>query len=111
MDGWPTCERCGNAYDKPLVIRHYEDQRELIFDSFECAIDALAPKCGRCGIRIVGHGVEQDGRTFCSASCARMAGSGEGLADRADATGSTTTAEEDGTSGRVGSPTRPPSDS
>jgi len=30
------------------------------FDSFECAIHALAPTCENCGIRIVGHGLEKD---------------------------------------------------
>jgi hypothetical protein len=28
------------------------------FDSFECAIQALAPTCEHCGCRILGHGVE-----------------------------------------------------
>jgi hypothetical protein len=25
------------------------------FDSFECVIDAVAPTCKHCGMRIVGH--------------------------------------------------------
>ena len=32
------------------------------FHSFECAIHALAPNCAYCGYRILGHGVEADGR-------------------------------------------------
>jgi hypothetical protein len=31
------------------------------FDSFECAIQALAPTCEHCGCRILGHGVEAHG--------------------------------------------------
>ena len=53
-----------------------------VFDSFECAIHALAPVCGHCGCRVVGHGVEGDGSVFCCAHCAETAGV-EGVADRA----------------------------
>src|SRR3712207_6983387 len=44
------------------------------FDSFECAIHMLAPTCEHCGCRIIGHGVEADGRIFCCAHCAQHAG-------------------------------------
>jgi hypothetical protein len=50
------CDVCGNDYD-------------------------LAPACGHCGCRIVGHGVEADGSMFCCAHCAREEGV-SGLADR-----------------------------
>jgi hypothetical protein len=52
------------------------------FDSFECAIHALAPTCEYCGVRVIGHGVEADGHFYCCAHCASMAGQG-GVADRA----------------------------
>jgi site-specific DNA recombinase len=52
------------------------------FDSFECAIHALAPTCEYCRIKVIGHGVEADGRFFCCAHCASRAGV-EGVADRA----------------------------
>ena len=52
------------------------------FDSFECAIAKLAPTCGHCGCRIVGHGSEAEGRMFCCAHCAREAGEGR-IRDRA----------------------------
>jgi hypothetical protein len=41
----------------------------------------LAPTCEHCGCRIIGHGVEADGRMFCCAHCAEHAGV-EGLTDR-----------------------------
>jgi hypothetical protein len=44
------------------------------FDSFECAIHALAPTCEHCGCRVIGHGVESDARIFCCAHCAHAAG-------------------------------------
>ena len=48
-----TCETCGNDYDKAFnVVMRGESHT---FDSFECAIHALAPTCKHCGTRIVGH--------------------------------------------------------
>ena len=77
--GTATCEVCGNEYDKPLEIvvngiSHY-------FDSFECAIHQLAPRCEHCGCRIIGHGQEVDGRFFCCVHCAETDGVA-GLKDR-----------------------------
>jgi hypothetical protein len=56
--------------------------REFTFDSFECAIHALAPACAHCGCKVIGHGLERDGVVFCCASCAEHAGVA-GLVDRA----------------------------
>jgi Rieske Fe-S protein len=53
------------------------------FDSFECAIHALAPTCDHCGCRVIGHGLEADGSIFCCAHCAQEQGVTQ-LADRAD---------------------------
>src|SRR5215210_1709969 len=51
------------------------------FDSFECAIHALAPVCEYCGVKVIGHGVEADGHFYCCAHCASMAVM-EGVSDR-----------------------------
>ena len=75
-----TCEVCGNDYDKSFEIT--KNGEHHVFDSFECAIHALARVCEHCGCRVVGHGVEQDGRIFCCAHCATAAGV-RGVADRA----------------------------
>lgn len=75
------CENCGNRYDKAfMVVRGKETH---IFDSFECAINMLAPRCEHCDTRIIGHGVEEDGRIFCCAHCASHEGK-TNLVDRAD---------------------------
>lgn len=76
------CEVCGNDYDKAFSVT--SDGESHVFDSFECAIHALAPECAHCGCKIVGHGVEETGTMYCCASCARQAGV-EGVADRAEA--------------------------
>ncbi|MCE5268479.1 MAG: hypothetical protein LLG00_11400 [Planctomycetaceae bacterium] len=75
------CEVCGNEYDKSFSV--VCDDRTHEFDSFECAIHALAPACSQCGCKIIGHGMEQEGRMFCCAACARQAGI-LGVADRAE---------------------------
>jgi hypothetical protein len=67
------CELCGNEYDKTLSIS-VAGSAARTFDSFECAITALAPTCAHCGCRIVGHGVEANGKIFCCAHCARHSG-------------------------------------
>jgi hypothetical protein len=73
------CEVCGNDYDKSFQI--VRAGRTHTFDSFECAIHALAPTCAHCGCRIIGHGMEADERFYCCAHCAKHAGV-EGLDDR-----------------------------
>ncbi|MDB5452571.1 MAG: uncharacterized protein JWO33_1149 [Caulobacteraceae bacterium] len=66
------CDVCGNDYDKAFQIVGLGPTRT--FDSFECAIQALAPTCAHCACRIVGHGVEADGAIFCCAHCAQQKG-------------------------------------
>ncbi|WP_028477649.1 hypothetical protein [Nocardia sp. CNY236] len=67
-----TCDTCGNEYDKTFTIT--SDGRSATFDSFECAINALAPVCLHCSCRILGHGVEASGSFFCCAHCAHEEG-------------------------------------
>jgi hypothetical protein len=74
------CEQCGNNYDKAFEVTMGGTSH--VFDSFECAIQRLAPTCAHCECRIIGHGVEVDGRMCCCASCARQLGM-EGVRDRA----------------------------
>lgn len=74
-----ACEVCGNDYDKAFEVVMRGTPH--VFDSFECAIHALAPRCEHCGCRIVGHGVEADGSIYCCANCAKISGE-KGLTDR-----------------------------
>lgn len=66
------CDVCGNEYDKAFEVTMAG--KTQTFDSFECAIHACAPACAHCGCKIVGHGVEADGRLFCCAHCAASMG-------------------------------------
>ncbi|HET9228567.1 MAG TPA: hypothetical protein VFR31_17955 [Thermoanaerobaculia bacterium] len=74
-----TCELCGNTYDKSFEVVMAGETH--VFDSFECAIQALAPTCEHCGCRVIGHGMEADGSIYCCAHCAKHSGE-TGLRDR-----------------------------
>jgi len=78
------CETCGNDYDKAFQVTM--NGTTHTFDSFECAIHALAPTCDNCGIHIVGHGLEKEGTFFCCEHCAEVKGV-SGLRDRIGAGG------------------------
>ncbi len=74
------CETCGNEYDKAFTVVVADVSHT--FDSFECAIQALAPTCSHCSCRILGHGVEVEGTMYCCAYCAGQHGRGK-VKDRA----------------------------
>lgn len=61
------CEVCGNDYERTFEVKIAGCSH--VFDSFECAIHALAPKCAHCGCRVIGHGMEKGKDIFCCASC------------------------------------------
>ncbi|GLW53495.1 MULTISPECIES: hypothetical protein [Kitasatospora] len=65
-----VCVVCQNDYWLSFEIKTITGDT-YVFDSFECAMEKLAPRCEQCTVRIVGHGVEVAGRFFCGAHCAR----------------------------------------
>jgi len=73
------CEVCGNEYDKTFQVVMRATTH--IFDSFECAIYALAPSCANCGVKVIGHGLESNSRFFCCDHCAEAQGV-QGMEDR-----------------------------
>lgn len=75
-----ACEVCGNEYDKAFEL--IAAGQKHMFDSFGCAIQAIAPVCEHCQCRVIGHGVEVGWRFFCCAHCARIATSAD-VKDRA----------------------------
>lgn len=74
------CDVCGNDYDKTMQVT--QGGRSMTFDSFECAIQAMAPHCAHCDCRIIGHGIEARGQYYCCAHCAKQKGV-KGIKDRA----------------------------
>lgn len=67
-----ACDQCGNVYDKSFQV--VANGKAYTFDCFECAIARIAPSCDHCNVRIIGHGLENDGRMFCCDHCAEMQG-------------------------------------
>jgi len=73
------CDVCGNEYDKAFQVTGPRGRGT--FDSFECAIHKLAPRCAHCGCMVIGHGIEANGTFYCCANCARHEGE-KGARDR-----------------------------
>ncbi len=47
------CDTCGNEYDKAIEV--VIAGRPHRFDSLECAVEALAPRCVQCNVRVIDH--------------------------------------------------------
>ena len=78
----PVCDTCGNDYARAFTVTAASGETHT-FDSFECAIHALAPTCAQCGVRVVGHGLEAGDAVYCCAHCAERDGV-TGLKDSVD---------------------------
>lgn len=74
-----VCDQCGNDYDKAFQVVRGDVRRT--FDSFECAIQSMAPLCAHCQCRVIGHGVEHKDDIYCCTHCAGKHGV-EGLNSR-----------------------------
>ena len=74
------CDVCGNEYDKSFEL--IAGGKRHVFDSFECAIQAIAPVCAHCGCKVISHGSEAKVKVFCCAHCARAVTKSD-LRDRA----------------------------
>jgi len=74
------CDVCGNDYHLSFEVT--AEGKTHTFDSFECAIHAVAPRCAHCKCVIIGHGVEANGTYYCCAHCAKESGV-QTLRDRA----------------------------
>jgi len=68
------CSKCGNESERVFRVTSHEGT-VWTFDSFECAISTLAPRCGRCGSTILGHPLVRGSVCFCCDHCARGAAS------------------------------------
>ncbi|HJQ85913.1 MAG TPA: hypothetical protein VJ820_00410 [Propionibacteriaceae bacterium] len=76
-----ACEVCGNDYEMSFEV--VTAGVTHTFDSFECAIHALAPVCEHCGCKVIGHGTQVQGRFYCCAHCAREKEGTDAVSDHA----------------------------
>lgn len=67
-----TCNVCGNHEGRMFTVTM--GGQSGVFDSFECAIQMMAPACEHCGCRILGHPMETESGVYCCTHCAREAG-------------------------------------
>lgn len=67
-----ACEVCGETRE-PCFEVHLGGQRH-VFDSFECAMRGLMPKCDLCGCLILGPCVQEGDGSYCSHLCANLYG-------------------------------------
>jgi DNA-directed RNA polymerase subunit RPC12/RpoP len=73
------CAHCGNDYDQSFTVTM--GGRTMIFDLVRMRDRRDGTVCPRCGVRIVGHGVQHVTTIFCCVHCAKHEGI-SGLRDR-----------------------------
>ncbi len=64
------CETCGSTSARTLDISVNGVSHS--YDSLECAIFALAPRCANCSELVVSRGIAAKELIFCGDSCARV---------------------------------------
>jgi hypothetical protein len=67
----PVCDHCGR--DSARTFELIREGTNWTFDSFQCAIEAVAPRCAQCDALIVGHPIEQGALLYCSIHCVALA--------------------------------------
>lgn len=68
-----VCEACGNDYEGTFRLTTAAGE-EHTFDTFECAISTVAPRCQHCDVQVIGHGIQHGTDVYCCAHCARESG-------------------------------------
>ena len=63
------CMNCGLNIEKDYIL--YINGTEFTFDSFECAINFVAPRCNHCNSIIIGRGIKHLDEIFCSFDCSK----------------------------------------
>jgi len=61
------CMNCGLNIEKDYIL--YINGTEFTFDSFECAINFVAPRCSNCNTIIIGRGIKYSDEIFCGQNC------------------------------------------
>lgn len=65
-----VCEVCGMESEDAFQLTRAGESH--VFDSFQCAIHAMADTCLHCGCRILGNVVWSGDRAFCCEHCANV---------------------------------------
>lgn len=71
------CDVYGTEYAKAFQVTAQD--RTMTFDSFECAIHALTPRCTQCGCTMISDGLAADGAIYrCAPAPSTRAAAGTG---------------------------------
>jgi phage terminase large subunit GpA-like protein len=65
------CEVCGKEFTKPVTVEWNGEQKTV--DSFECAVQALAPRCEHCGQPVMNQSIQDDAPFYCCSVCEQKA--------------------------------------
>lgn len=63
------CVNCGVNIEKDYIL--FINGAEFTFDSFECAVNFVAPRCANCNTIIMGHGIKSAEDIYCSTFCSQ----------------------------------------
>lgn len=63
-----SCDTCGAENEHLFDVT--KDGTTYTFDSFECAIHKVAPRCAHCDCAVIGHGYAEGGEVYCCQHCA-----------------------------------------
>ena len=66
-------ETCSNQNSPFFEVVVTKDGVTRTFDSFDCAIEAMAPPCENCGCLITGSNSVEVDTEFCCSACQRQA--------------------------------------
>lgn len=66
--GIESCEVCGKELGDSFEV-HLGGRRH-VFDSFECAMRGLMPRCSICGGIVLNTGLRIEDRLYCGEACA-----------------------------------------
>lgn len=61
------CVNCGFNIEKDYIL--FINGTEFTFDSFECAVNFVAPRCANCNSIVMGRGIHNEGDMYCSSTC------------------------------------------
>jgi hypothetical protein len=65
--GKSSCEVCGK--NEECCFEVHLGGEIHVFDSFECAISGLMPRCSKCGSILLSPGIQFQGMLYCSYAC------------------------------------------
>lgn len=66
-----NCEVCGHEMSK-LIMISWNGQKKSV-DSFECAVQALAPRCDYCQQPVMNSSIQGNPPFYCCDACAQKA--------------------------------------